>query len=67
MFDLKNLDPEDVPYLGLLKSVLGFVDTAHFSYGELSNESMRKRAGFPVELRFLTGQIQQRNTKRCFL
>ena len=27
MFDLKNLAPEKVPYLGLLKSVLGYVDT----------------------------------------
>lgn len=38
MFDLKNLAPDQVPYVGLLKSVLGFVDTAHYSYGELSNE-----------------------------
>lgn len=45
MFDLKNLDPEDVPYLGLLKSVLGFVDTAHFSYGELSNEINAETGG----------------------
>lgn len=45
MFDLKHLDPEDVPYLGLLKSVLGFVDTAHFSYGELSNEINAETGG----------------------
>nr|WP_177296446.1 insulinase family protein [uncultured Blautia sp.] len=45
MFDLKNLDPEDVPYLGLLKSVLGFVDTTHFSYGELSNEINAETGG----------------------
>ena len=45
MFDLKNLDPEDVPYLGLLKSVLGFVDTVHFSYGELSNEINAETGG----------------------
>lgn len=45
MFDLKNLDPEDVPYLGFLKSVLGFVDTAHFSYGELSNEINAETGG----------------------
>ena len=45
MFDLKNLDPENVPYLGLLKSVLGFVDTAHFSYGELSNEINAETGG----------------------
>ncbi|MDO4307268.1 MAG: insulinase family protein [Eubacteriales bacterium] len=38
LFDLKHLSPEKVPYLGLLKSVLGYVDTEHFSYGDLFNE-----------------------------
>ena len=28
MFDLKDLADEKIPYLGLLKSVLGYVDTA---------------------------------------
>ncbi len=37
MFDLKNLAPEQVPYLGLLKSVLGYVDTAGYAYGDLTN------------------------------
>ncbi len=38
LFDLKHLSPEKVPYLGLLKSVLGYVDTEHFTYGGLFNE-----------------------------
>lgn len=38
LFELKGIDTSMIPYLGLLKSVLGYVDTANFSYGELFNE-----------------------------
>ncbi len=38
LFDLKNILQEDVPYLGILKAVLGYVDTKHYSYGDLANE-----------------------------
>lgn len=38
MFKLDGLAPEKIPYLGLLKSVLGYVDTEHYTYGELFNE-----------------------------
>ena len=43
--DSKNLAPDKVPYLGLLKSVLGYVDTAHYTYGELSNEINAETGG----------------------
>ena len=48
MFDLKDLAPEKIPYLGLLKSVLGYVDTAHFTYGELSNEINAETGGINI-------------------
>ena len=38
LFELKDLNPDKVPYLGLLKSVLGYVDTERYTYGELFNE-----------------------------
>lgn len=37
LFDLKYLPAEKIGYLGLLKSVLGYVDTKNYSYGELFN------------------------------
>ena len=37
MFDAKDIDMEDIPYLGFLRSVLGFVNTASYSYAELAN------------------------------
>ena len=34
-----------VPYLGILKSVLGYVDTEHYTYGELFNEINARTGG----------------------
>ena len=38
MFKTDSIAPEQIPYLGLLKSVLGYVDTKDYTYGELFNE-----------------------------
>lgn len=38
LFNTQGMTEEDLLYVGLLKSVLGFVDTAHFTYQELFDE-----------------------------
>ena len=38
LFDAEQLPDDLIPYLGLLKHVLGYVDTENYSYGELFNE-----------------------------
>ncbi|MCM1039563.1 MAG: insulinase family protein [Ruminococcus sp.] len=38
MFDLRQVPENLFPYLGVLKAVLGLVDTDHYTYGELFNE-----------------------------
>ncbi len=38
MFESSDVAAEDIPYLGLLKSVIGMVDTEHYSYSDLNNE-----------------------------
>ncbi len=38
LFDIRDTDPEDLSYLGILKSVLGMMDTKHFTYGDLNND-----------------------------
>ena len=38
MFDIKHIRQEDLPYVGLLKAVLGYVDTEHYGYADLSHE-----------------------------
>ncbi|WFR56602.1 insulinase family protein [Anaerocolumna sp. AGMB13025] len=38
LFDLEDIPKALVPYVGLLSTVLGYIDTEHYSYLELSNE-----------------------------
>lgn len=38
MFDVTAISPEKIPYLGILKSVLGYVDTKNYTFPELANE-----------------------------
>ncbi|MDD6306765.1 MAG: insulinase family protein [Clostridiales bacterium] len=38
LFDIRDFAVEDLPYVGLLKSVLGFVDTKNYDYANLANE-----------------------------
>lgn len=38
MFNTERIPAQDLPYVGLLKSVLGYVNTSHYSYAELANE-----------------------------
>jgi len=37
-FDCKNVPEDLIPYIGLLSSVLGFIDTTNYSYAQLANE-----------------------------
>lgn len=38
LFGTDRIPTEDLPYVGLLKSVLGYVDTEHFTYSDLASE-----------------------------
>ena len=38
LFDLEDIPKALIPYVGLLSTVLGYIDTEHYSYLELSNE-----------------------------
>ena len=38
MFDLSGIREELLPYVGILQSVLGIIDTNNYEYGELFNE-----------------------------
>jgi len=45
LFDLSGIGQKELPYLGILKSVLGEVDTEHYSYRDLATEIGRKTGG----------------------
>ena len=38
MFEIPRMDPDRIHVLGLLKAVLGYMDTEHYDYGDLANE-----------------------------
>ena len=38
LFDLSGIPEEMLPYVGILQSVLGIIDTENYEYGELFNE-----------------------------
>ena len=45
LFEIHDFDVNTVHYLGLLKSVLGAVDTENYTYGELFNEVNARTGG----------------------
>lgn len=52
-FDIKKLPSDWMPWAGLLKSVLGYVDTEHYSYSELFNEINANTGGIQWGLDFM--------------
>lgn len=38
LFDMQDVPAEDIPYIGILKAMLGYVDTASYSYADFANE-----------------------------
>ena len=45
MFEIRDMEVAKVHYLGLLKSVLGYVDTKDYTYGQLFNEINARTGG----------------------
>ncbi len=48
VFDTKELSTELIPYIGILKNVLGFVSTEHYSYADLFNEINQNSGGITM-------------------
>ena len=62
LFDADDLPDELVPYMGILKQVLGFMDTENYSYGELFNEINCHTGGISMAVN-LYGNMRE---KECF-
>lgn len=45
IFDMKNVPEELICYVGVLKDILGLMDTKHYAYSELFNEILIKTGG----------------------
>ena len=50
MFDLSGIKEEWLPYLGMLKAVLGDMDTQEYTYEDLANEINLHTGGFSVNI-----------------
>ncbi len=50
LFDVSAVPQEDISYLGILKSVLGMVDTEHFTYVDLNNDINMNTGGITAGL-----------------
>ncbi|MBR5566133.1 MAG: insulinase family protein [Roseburia sp.] len=38
LFNMQDIPEEDIPYIGILKAMLGYVDTANYNYADFANE-----------------------------
>lgn len=56
LFDASKVPQEDLPYLGILKSVLGMVDTERYGYGELYNEINMNTGGITPGISVFAGK-----------
>ncbi len=45
LFNVNRVSVEDLPYVGLLKSILGYVDTERHTYGDLASEIFLNSGG----------------------
>lgn len=48
MFDIGQIPEELFPYIGVLKNVLGMVDTENYAYGDLYHETNIKTGGISI-------------------
>ena len=48
MFDTRQIPREDLPYVGILKSILGYVDTEHYTYADLTSEIYLNSGGIGI-------------------
>lgn len=52
MFDISDLEEEKLPYLGLMKHLIGLMDTKNYTYKELYNEINIRTGGMGVITNF---------------
>ena len=54
VFNLKNIPEELITYLGILKTVLGYIDTTKHTYGDLNNEINIQTGGISTTMNTYT-------------
>lgn len=67
LFDTKQVPDELISYMGILKSVLGYVDTAHFTYGELFHEINAQSGGISCGLQVFQEKTRKMTVYGCLV
>lgn len=66
LFDTKNVPDELVSYMGILRSVLGYVNTEHYTYGQLFHEINAQSGGISCTLQAFTDRENPADCIRMF-
>ena len=68
MFDVSGVSEEELPYVGILQSVLGIIDTTNYEYGELFNEINVHTGGIGTSLELYTDvtKVEEKEFKATF-
>lgn len=68
MFDLSGIREELLPYVGILQSVLGIIDTRNYEYGELFNEINVNTGGIGTSLELYTDvtKVKEKDFRATF-
>ncbi len=66
LFEAKGISQEEIPYLGVLKAVLGMVDTQNYSYGSLNYEINKNTGGISAGISVFP-VLGEENRCRVFL
>lgn len=65
-FQIDHVPQELLPYVSLLKNVLGYVDTENYSFGELFNEINRKSGGIYSTLGLYANDQKEEDSIKTF-
>ena len=65
-FDLDKLSDDLLPYVGILKAVLGLVNTKNYSYSDLSNEIFLNTGGIITDTNIYTDIDTNDNVRHYF-
>ncbi|MCI8326306.1 MAG: insulinase family protein, partial [Lachnospiraceae bacterium] len=57
LFDISHIREEELPYVGILKAVLGYVDTQQYGYADLSDEINLHTGGINSSI-LITANVQ---------
>lgn len=66
LFDTSRVPDELIPYMGLLKSVLGYIGTKHYTFGELFHEINASSGGISCGIQVFNDAKDAMGCRRMF-